>query len=122
MPSAEVLRLFDKYLHDRRLGARLESVSQLALATILTIFVESHLPRTWHERIGSEMVFKKTYENTSTALSAGTFTTKAFDFPIGVDFVVLENGHLNLLALVLDLLGGLIKIPCQKYCIIYRNR
>jgi hypothetical protein len=51
---------------------------------------------------------KKTYENTSAAFRAGTFTTKAFDFAIGIDFVVLENGHLDLLTLVLDLLGGLI--------------
>ena len=37
---------FNKYLDDRRLGAGLEGVSQLAFATILTIFVESHLPGT----------------------------------------------------------------------------
>ena len=50
----------------------------------------------------------KTYENTSTAFRIWTFTAKTFDFAIGVDFVVLEDGHLDLLTLVLDLLGGLI--------------
>ena len=49
-----------------------------------------------------------TYEDTSAAFRAGTFTTKAFDFAIRVDFVVLENRHLDLLTLVLDLLGSLI--------------
>ena len=56
-----------------------------------------------------------TYEDTSAALSGRTFTTEAFDFAIGVDFVVLENGHLHLLTLVLDLLGSLLKISCQGY-------
>jgi hypothetical protein len=89
--------MFDGHLNDGRLGARLECVSQLTLATILTVFVESH-------------------ENSSTALRARTFTTKAFDFAIRVDFVVLENGHLDLLTLVLDLLGGVVGLLLALLC------
>ena len=47
------------------------------------------------------------YEDTSAALSRWTFTAKALDLAIRVYFVVLEDGHLDLLVLVLDLLGGL---------------
>ena len=47
-----------------------------------------------------------TYEDTSTALSGGALTTKTLDLAVGVDLVVLQDGHLDLLALVLDLLGG----------------
>jgi hypothetical protein len=48
-----------------------------------------------------------THEDTSTALSGGALTTKALDLAIGVHLIVLKDGHLDLLALVLDLLGGL---------------
>jgi len=48
-----------------------------------------------------------TYENTSTTLSGRTLATKALDLAIGVDFVILQNRHLDLLTLVFDLLGGL---------------
>ena len=49
----------------------------------------------------------KTYENTSTALSRGALAAETLDLAVGVDLVVLQDGHLDLLALVLDLLGGL---------------
>ena len=52
---------------------------------------------------------KDTYEDTSTALSGGALTTETLDLAVGVDLVVLQDGHLDLLALVLDLLGGLQK-------------
>jgi hypothetical protein len=48
-----------------------------------------------------------TYENASAALSGRAFTAEAFDFAIRVNLVVLQNGHLDLLALVLGLLWGL---------------
>ena len=48
-----------------------------------------------------------TYEDTSTTFSAGAFTTEAFDLAIRVNLVVLQDRHLDFLALVLDLLGGL---------------
>ena len=50
---------------------------------------------------------KATYEDTGTALSAGALTTETLDLAVGVDLVVLQDRHLDLLALVLDLLGGL---------------
>jgi hypothetical protein len=49
----------------------------------------------------------RTYEDTSTALSSGTFTAKTLDLAVRVDLVILENRHLDLLALVLDLFGSL---------------
>ena len=48
-----------------------------------------------------------THENTGTALSRGALTTETLDLAVGVDLVVLQDGHLDLLALVLNLLGGL---------------
>jgi len=71
-----------------RLGARGEGVGQTALATVLAIIVEGH-------------------EDTSTALRGRAFTTKALDLAVGLDLVVLQNGHLDLLTLMLNLLGGL---------------
>ena len=65
----------------------LEDVGQTALSAVLTVMVPSH-------------------EDTSTAGSAGAFTTKTGDLARLVDLVVLEDGQLDLLLLVLDLLGG----------------
>ena len=48
-----------------------------------------------------------TYEDTSTALGSGALTTETLDLAVGVDLVVLQDGHLDLLALVLNLLRGL---------------
>ena len=47
-----------------------------------------------------------TYEDTSTTAGSGAFTTKTLDLTIGIDLVILQDGHLDLLPLVLDLLGG----------------
>ena len=47
-----------------------------------------------------------THEDTSTALSVRALTTETLNLAVGVDLVVLQDGHLDLLALVLDLLGG----------------
>jgi hypothetical protein len=47
------------------------------------------------------------YEDTSTALGGRALATQTLDLAIRVHLVVLEDGHLDLLALVLDLLGGL---------------
>jgi hypothetical protein len=48
-----------------------------------------------------------THEDTGTALSTGALTTETLNLTVGVDLVILEDRHLDLLALVLDLLGGL---------------
>lgn len=48
-----------------------------------------------------------TYEDTSTALGGGALTAKTLDLAVRVHLVVLEDGHLVLLGLVLNLLGGL---------------
>ena len=48
-----------------------------------------------------------THEDTGPALSTRALATKALDLAIGIDLVVLQNRHLDFLAFVLDLLGGL---------------
>jgi len=78
-------------LHNGRLGARCESVGQTTLATILAVFVEGH-------------------EDTRTTLGSGALTTETLDLSVRVHLVVLEDGHLDLLALVLDLLGGVVRL------------
>lgn len=72
----------------RGVGAGSEGVGQTALAAVLAIFVEGH-------------------EGTSTTVGSGTFTAEALDRSIGLDLVVLQDRHLDLLPLVLNLLGGL---------------
>jgi len=66
--------------------------------------VESHLesPLSNNRKWDSE-----TYEDTGTALGGGAFTPQTLNFTIRVYFIVLQDGHLDLLALVLDLLGSL---------------
>jgi len=68
-----------------------EGVSQAALATVLAIFVESH-------------------EGGSATLHSGAFATEAFDLAVRLDFVVFQDRHLDLLALVLDLLRSVISL------------
>jgi len=77
------------HLGDGGFSAWLESVGQATLATVLAVLVEGH-------------------ENTGTTLSSGTFTAKTLDLAIRVDLVVLEDRHLDLLALVLDLFGSIV--------------
>ena len=72
----------------RRLGSGSEGVGQTTLAAVLAILVEGH-------------------EDTSTTLGSRAFTAEALDLAIGLDLIVLQNRHLNLLTLVLNLLGGL---------------
>ena len=72
----------------RRLGTGGEGVCQVALAAVLAVLVKGH-------------------EDTSTALSRRAFTTKALDLAIGLDLVILQYRHLDLLTLVLNLLGSL---------------
>ena len=78
----------DDCLLYRRLGAGSEGVGQTALATVLTVLVEGH-------------------EDTSTALGRRAFTTEALDLAVGLDLVILQDCHLDLLTLVLYLLGSL---------------
>jgi hypothetical protein len=47
------------------------------------------------------------YEDTGTALGRRALAAEALDLAVRVDLVVLQDRHLDLLALVLDLLGGL---------------
>lgn len=53
---------------------------------------------------------RETYEDTGTTLGGGALTTETLDAAIGVDLVVLQDGHLDLLALMLDLLGGVVSL------------
>ena len=47
------------------------------------------------------------YEDTGATFRSGTFATKPLDLAIRIHLVVLEDGHLHLLTLVLDLFGSL---------------
>ena len=47
------------------------------------------------------------HEDAGAALGGGALAAEALDLAVRVDLVVLEDRHLDLLALVLDLLGGL---------------
>ena len=51
-----------------------------------------------------------TYEDTGTAGRGRALATKTLDLAVALDLVVLEDGHLNLLALVLDLLGRVVRL------------
>ena len=73
------------------LGALLEHEGELALSAVLTVPVPAH-------------------KDTGTALRRGALTTEALDVAIAVDLVVLEDGHLDLLALVGDTLGGAVHL------------
>mgnify|MGYP006950209117 CR=1 FL=1 len=46
------------------------------------------------------------HEDTGTTGGLGAFSSQSLDTALRVDLVVLEDGHLDLLPLVLDLLGG----------------
>ena len=47
-----------------------------------------------------------TYEDTSTTSRVRALPPETLDLAVGVDLVILEDGHLDLLALMLDALGG----------------
>ena len=47
------------------------------------------------------------HEDAGAALGGGALAAEALDLAVRVDLVVLEDRHLDLLALVLDLLGRL---------------
>lgn len=46
------------------------------------------------------------HEDTSTTGGRRALTPESLDLAVGSDLVVFEDGHLDLLPLVLDLLGG----------------
>ncbi|KAI3484924.1 hypothetical protein L1887_51978 [Cichorium endivia] len=71
------------------LGALLEHEGELALAAVLAVLVPRH-------------------EDAGAALGRGALATEALDVAIAVHLVVLEDGHLDLLALVGEALGGVI--------------
>ena len=48
-----------------------------------------------------------TYKDTRTAFRGRALAAKTLDLPVGVDLVVLQDRHFDLLAFMLDLLGGL---------------
>jgi hypothetical protein len=50
---------------------------------------------------------KSTHKNTGAAFGRWAFATEAFDLTIGIDLVVLQDRHLNLLAFMLRFLDGL---------------
>ena len=64
-----------------------EDVGQPTLSTVLAIKVSRH-------------------ENAGTTLLSGTLTSQTIDLAIIVNLVVLQDGQLDLLVLVLNLLGG----------------
>jgi len=78
-------------LHSGKLRAGSKGVGEATLATVLAVVVEGH-------------------ENASTALGSRTLPPQALDLSIGVDLIVLENGHLDLLTLVLDFLRSVVSL------------
>lgn len=88
----------------------MENVGQTALAAVLTVLVESHLLSEGQKITTRQRSLAETYEDTSTALGRGALTTETLDLAVGLHLIVLQDGHLDLLALVLDLLGGLYNI------------
>ena len=66
-------------------------VSQTTLATVLPVVVEGH-------------------KDTSTVLSSRAVATKMLNLSLAINLVVLQDGHLDLLALVLDLLGSVVSL------------
>ena len=93
-------------LRYRRLGAGLECVCQPAFAAVLTVLVERHLKvKCVNRRALRGGIY--TYEDTSSTGRGRAFATKTLDLAIGLNLVVLQDGHLDFLALMLDLLRSL---------------
>ena len=80
--EATLLRLVDG-----RLGALLEGVGETTFTTSLPVLVPCH-------------------EDTGTTGRSGALSSESLDLAVRSDLVVLEDSHLDLLPLVLDLLGG----------------
>jgi len=74
-----------------RLGTRLERVRQTTLATVLTVLVEGH-------------------EDTSAAGRGWALPAETLDLAIRLYLVILQDGHLDLLAFVLDLFGSVVRL------------
>ena len=51
-----------------------------------------------------------THEDTSSTLGIRALTTQTLDLAICIDLVVLQDGHLDLLALMLHLLGSVVRL------------
>ena len=98
-------------LDDGGLRAGLELVGEPALAAVLAVLVEGHLHRPGMysdiEETGAKN--EMTHEDTSNALRRRALTAKTLDLPVRVDLIVLQNCHLHLLTLVLNLLRSLFK-------------
>jgi hypothetical protein len=58
------------------------------------------------------------HEDTSTALGIRAFATEAYDLAIGLDLIVLQDRHLDLLTLVLNLLGSLISSRMSRMMVL----
>lgn len=81
------LRSYSTDLGDGRLGALLEGVGETTLSTSLPVLVPCH-------------------KDTGTTSRSGALSSESLDLAVRSDLVVLEDSHLDLLPLVLDLLGG----------------
>jgi hypothetical protein len=88
--EATLLRLVD-----RRLGALLEGVGETTFTTSLPVLVPCH-------------------EDTGTTGRSGALSSESLDLAVRSDLVVLEDSHLDLLPLVLDLLGGGLIVSCSS--------
>jgi hypothetical protein len=82
------------------------------------VYVKPHLPQYW--RFSWNDIYKRkistwcwqfrdknTYKDTSSASRGWTLAAKTLNLAIGLHLVILQDGQLNFLALMLDLLGGL---------------
>jgi len=81
----------------RGFGTGLERVCQATLATVLAVLVEGH-------------------KNASPAGWSWALATKTLNLAIILHLVILENGHLDLLALMLYLFGSVVSLFLALLC------
>jgi hypothetical protein len=91
----------------RRLSTRLECVRQTALSTVQAVLVRGHLTHWTINKVVKKSEGKYTYEDTCTAGSGWAVATETLDFAIRFYLVILQDGHLDFLALMFDLFRGL---------------
>lgn len=60
--------------------------------------------------LSHEVVRNLTHEDTGTTFGRRTFSPQSLDFTISIYLVEFEDGHLDRLSLVLDLLGGGVRL------------
>lgn len=89
------------------LGSGLEGVGKTDPSSQLPPYLSSLARQKYSPALAASLpVLVPSHEDTSTAGGRRALTPESLDLAVGSDLVVLEDGHLDLLPLVLDLLGG----------------